>query len=285
MVVFPIKSSKLPFDITGFYTAYEFFWDENYYYAGEQHDFWEIVYVISGEIEVAEDERVYRLQRHNLIFHAPMEFHRIRSVGSPRCHILILTFKTEGEVPTSLSDGVFTITPDEQSKLFMIVNDVKKFIYENEYPMVLSQLSALSLTSFILQLTVSQQAKEKFSLSRSAVEYHNIVVTMSKGLYANLTLSDIAESCHISVSYIKTLFARYSGISPKTYYANMRFNEAVRLLSEGYSVGEISEMMNFSSPNYFSVFFKKQCGMPPAKYMQQKNSRQFYSPLKLPEGQ
>lgn len=270
MINYPYKSAELNFSIKGFHTAFEYRWNESFIHLGEQHDFWEIVYVISGEVECAEDERVYRLRDRNILFHAPMEFHKIRSLPGSAPHLLILTFSAEGDLPPTLGDGVFNVELKEQDKLYSLVNSVKGFLSDKNVSQTDLQLSALELSSFILRLTDSQTATGKLSLSRSATEYHKIVVTMSEGIYQNLTLNDIAEKCHISISYIKALFARYSGISPKTYYANMRFNEATRLLNEGYSVGEVSEIMNFSSPNYFSVFFKNQCGMPPAKYIKNK---------------
>lgn len=270
MMKFPFKSADINFNITGFHTAYEFKWDENYIHLGEQHDFWEIVYVMSGEVECAEDERVYRLRDRNIVFHAPMEFHKIRSLPGSNPHILILTFSTDGTPPSELREGVFSVSLEEQDKLFAIVSSAIEFLNNQKPDRLTIQLAALHLSAFILRLTANQTAKNRFSTSRSAGEYHKVVVTMAEGIRQNLTLTDIAEKCHVSISYIKTLFARYSGISPKTYYANMRFNEAARLLDEGYSVNEVSDMMNFSSPNYFSVFFKNQCGIPPAKYVKNK---------------
>lgn len=271
MLTLPRKATNLEFNITGFYTAYEFRWDESYIHLGEQHDFWEIVYVMSGEVEVAEDERVYKLKDRNIIFHAPMEFHKIRSLPGSNPHILILTFSADGVLPSELKEGIFNVSLEKQDSLYSIVTSGIEIVRNEEYNPLAIKLTALDLTAFILRLTANQTAKSRFSLSRSANEYHKVVVTMAEGVRQNLTLGDIANKCHISISYIKTLFARYSGISPKMYYANMRFNEAARLLDEGYSVNEVSDMMNFSSPNYFSVFFKNLCGTPPAKYVKNKN--------------
>ena len=272
MVTYPFKAAELEFGITGFHTAYEFHWDENYIHLGEQHDFWEIVYVISGEVEVVEDERIYRLRDNNMIFHAPMEFHKIRSLPGSSPHLLILTFSSTGELPEQIKNGIFNIPHSSGLDFHNIVTEAIQFLRIDNFDTLAIKLASLQLSAFILKLCSSQKAKDKLSLTRSATEYHNVVVAMLEGLHSNLTLTDIADKCHISISYIKSLFARYSGISPKTYYANMRFNEAVRLLGEGYSVNEVSEIMNFSSPNYFSVFFKKQCGLPPAKYIKGKNN-------------
>jgi methylphosphotriester-DNA--protein-cysteine methyltransferase/quercetin dioxygenase-like cupin family protein len=217
---FPHIPVKTEIDVTGFHSIYYFEFGPTFYHTPEQHDFWEIVYVMSGEVECAEDERVYRLRDRNIVFHAPMEFHKIRSLPGSNPHILILTFSAEGLPPAELKEGVFSVSLEEQDKLYAIVSSAIRFLHTTEPESLDIQLAALHLSAFILRLTTNQRAKDRFSQSRSANEYHKVVVTMAEGIRQNLTLSDIAKKCNISISYIKTLFARYSGISPKTYYAN-----------------------------------------------------------------
>ena len=91
---------------------------------------------------------------------------------------------------------------------------------------------------------------------------------MKEKVYDNISLNEIAKEKNISVSYIKFLFTMYSGTAPKVYYSKLRCNEAIKLLLKGLSPTEISYLMNFSSPNYFSEFFKKKTGMSPKKYLQ-----------------
>ena len=86
---------------------------------------------------------------------------------------------------------------------------------------------------------------------------------MSKNTLENLTLEDIAIKTNISVSYMKSLFKTYAGISPKSYYNLLRVQTATELLKNGNSVTEVALAMNFSSASYFSAFFKRETGIPP----------------------
>ena len=88
---------------------------------------------------------------------------------------------------------------------------------------------------------------------------------MAKNSFENLTLDDIATQTNISVSYMKFLFHTYAGIGPKKYFNQLRIQRATELLQNGHSVTDVSTIMNFSSPNYFSVFFKKHTGVPPSQ--------------------
>ena len=89
---------------------------------------------------------------------------------------------------------------------------------------------------------------------------------MQESVYDNITIQEIATKNAISVTAVKELFHKYAGISPKAYYTKMRGNEALRLLESGREILEIAELLNYSSPNYFSCSFKKQFGFPPGQY-------------------
>ena len=89
---------------------------------------------------------------------------------------------------------------------------------------------------------------------------------MRENVMQNLPLTEIAALCYVSVSYLKLLFRKYAGASPKEYYSNLRLTEAILLIKEGLSTTEIAERMKFSSPNYFCSFFKKRTGVTPSEY-------------------
>ena len=50
------------------------FWGE-----GEAHDFWELVYVDSGEIEIIAGEEHLVLSKGQCFLHAPLEYHNVIS--------------------------------------------------------------------------------------------------------------------------------------------------------------------------------------------------------------
>ena len=73
-----IDANRL-FTVDGFYTAFRLDRDGSFVFTGESHDFWEIVFITAGAAEITEDENVYLLGENQMILHAPMEFHRIKS--------------------------------------------------------------------------------------------------------------------------------------------------------------------------------------------------------------
>ena len=251
------------FEIEGFCSAFKFSWKENFIFSGERHNFWEIVYVKSGEVEITEDENIYTLRAGEVIIHAPMEFHRVKSSGGTSPTGYILSFSTAGELPAPLTEGVFMLDAVQIEEYERICSLAIGFV-ENSLDARLGQEASLSLSSFIMRLE-RELGTGSLSKTRSAEQYRLIVSFMGEHVTENLTVEDIANSLAVSVSYIKLLFKTYAGVSPKSYFNDLRLKKAFSLLESGSSVSEISYLMNFSSPSYFSSFCKKRVGEPPTR--------------------
>lgn len=100
---------------------------------------------------------------------------------------------------------------------------------------------------------------EKFS---EAVEFMN-----KSYRDPQLTTADIAKECNISEGYLRRIFREESELSPKRYLNRLRINQAVSLVNSGFfSVSQISEMVGFYDPKYFSTLYKKYLGSLSSKY-------------------
>ena len=251
------------FTIEGFYTAFSFNWDQHFIFNGESHNFWEAVFVNSGEVEVTEDEKIYHLKSGDIIFHAPMEFHRIKSTAGSSPSGFILSFDASGSLPERISGGVFVLDRASSERYTIICEKAKDFISSNGDDIYLGQELGDLLASFIMQVS-RENANERLSSVQSAVEYRRIVSYMSHKADQNITLSHIAKDNNVSISYLKLLFKSYAGISPKSYFNSLRIRRATELLLSGMSVSQTAYTMNFSSPAYFSEFYKKHTGSTPS---------------------
>ena len=102
-----------PFQLQAIRSAWDFHWDSSFQFPGESHPVWEAVFVLSGRVEVAEDERVYILGPGDMIFHSSQEFHSIRSSGGTQPHVRVMAFSHSGTMPPELSQGVFSLSSEE----------------------------------------------------------------------------------------------------------------------------------------------------------------------------
>lgn len=86
----------------------------------------------------------------------------------------------------------------------------------------------------------------------------------------NLTLDDLAAAAHVSKYYLVHAFSREYGISPISYLLSCRIQESLYLLSKTrIPLSQISGMLGFSSPSYFSQSFRRIQGISPMEYRRQ----------------
>lgn len=262
---YPVQNE---FQITDFlYVVLDRRFSKNFKFDGEKHNFWEVVYVLDGKIEVTEDENVYVLHEKDIIFHAPNEFHRIRSAENTCPRVLNVSFRVNGIIPEYLRKGVMHLSPALHDEYIYNINMLQNCeIQRNKNePTELFEASC-RMSAFFMRLVREGCTTDSFSTSAGAQAYNSIVELMHKEIYNNLSLEDFAKRSYISVSYIKKLFNHYAGISPKSYYISLRVTEAQKLLLTDMPISDIAEKMNFSSASYFTLFFKKQTGYTPMQY-------------------
>ena len=83
----------------------------------------------------------------------------------------------------------------------------------------------------------------------------------------NINIEEFAISRSMSVSWFLRNFKQVAGMSPMHYILTTRINNAVNLLeTTDYNVNEISTIVGYENPMYFSRLFKKQKGVSPTEY-------------------
>lgn len=123
------------------------------------------------------------------------------------------------------------------------------------------------ITQFAIQIAEKrkQGGNHKKKIAEQAVDY-------LKSNYSNeeLSLNDVARFLNISVPYLAVLFKQKTNRNFSAHLLEIRMEQAKELLrTTGLTVGEISERVGYSSPQYFAVCFKKYEGISPGNYREQ----------------
>ena len=265
------KKIARTFSIESMANTFEQAFGPDFVFDGESHNFIEIVYIHSGKVEISENDKIYILEGGDMIFHAPMEFHRIKSAAGTSPRICNLSIIITGEAPSGLYDGVFGLDAGEREEYTDIFKAAEKVILGKSDSAYASQYVGARLEAFIINICEKGKKHGSPVSDAGALMYRRLVGIMNDGIYDNISLTELAERSYISVSYVKALFGRYAGTSPGSYYARLQALEAARLIDRGIPFARIAEMMNFSSPNYFSLFFKKQMGQTPSEYKRRRD--------------
>lgn len=246
----------------------------------EFHPFWEMIYVADGTLRVACQERVYTLKQGDLVFHRPMELHRLWSVDGCSFQVLVMGFCAEGTLLSQLKDTAFELTAQQQEHICDLIRQLQQSFpkaksqflqYAEEDPAACApqlQTFANALETFLISLLHKpgpSQPKHQ-SLSQSARLYSRIVEALNGSPDGWITAGQIAKQLHCSESQIKQTFARYSDMGIHKYLLKLKIAAAMQLLQQGCSVNETSRRLGFANQNYFSTVFKRETGIPPSRY-------------------
>lgn len=127
------------------------------------------------------------------------------------------------------------------------------------------QMQANILTSKLLYNFIKKQIPlfedAKFNKLKPAIDL------LEQNWNSEISLSDLASVCLLSVAHFRHLFTEVFKMSPIKYRDYLRILYAKDyLLQECYTITEISCKCGFKDVNYFSRFFKKHTGISPSKY-------------------
>ena len=271
-----IKKNMRLISIKGIYSMFEVKRKSEFYFEGECHSPWEMVYVIDGQTGITADDRIYTLSEGDVIFHKPMEFHKIWNADETRPRYLICSFDLEGNLSHRLRNGVFHLTNEAKNVIDSLLNYLHaefgvssdEFNYhdhlnpsEASYQIILSHLELI-----LLYISHTNKYEQENSQNEKMRLYTEIAGILEEHVYDKITISEIATECNVSTATVKKCFAEYAGCGVHKYFLNIKIRTAIELLKNGMTVNEVSDMLSFTNPNYFSYVFKRETGTCASSY-------------------
>mgnify|MGYP002796687170 FL=1 len=256
-------------------------YSKRFEFKGESHDFWEIVYVDKGDLTVGAGSREILLKQGEAVFHKPNEFHTLHANGVTAPNLFIISFVCHSKAMDFYKNKTLYIPPKCRKFIAQILEESEKtFVYPCEKRLILKddapaggqQLIKCYLEQFLIMLlrTESEKKENKIFPSKTSVENYfasSVIKLLEDHLYGKITVQEICERLNFSRAYVANVFKKNTGYSVSEYYARMKISEAKKLIrEENYNFTQISEMLHFDTPNYFSRAFKRITGMTPSEY-------------------
>lgn len=251
-------------EILGYYYQVR---NQNYSFAGESHNFWELTFIDNGELITNVDGEDYALDEMDLILYSPGQFHTQHTGNSKSCSYLTILF--EMDVPDSylLTNRVYHAHRD-------IHNALNEFIkVSNNHMLYNSELMICYLKQLIIRilqydfLTSSPIASTPMQQRFENELLNEIIIYINDSIYEHITIEEICNKFSISRSSLQALFKNNLQTAPKQYISDLKLNKSKLLIKESmHTISEISSMLGFTSIHYFSRKFKQQFGITPTDY-------------------
>lgn len=98
-------------------------------------------------------------------------------------------------------------------------------------------------------------------------EIAEVVAHVQHSLTGDLSIATVAKLVHMSESYFSRLFKNEMGTGFVDYVNGIRIAKAKELLrTTDLRINEVAADVGIDNPNYFSILFKKQVGIPPGEF-------------------
>ena len=267
-------------------TIHDFEFDSHFSYAGESHDFWEMVYVDKGKVAILRGEEELILGQGEILFHCPNEFHAARSLDSAP-HLCIVSFECRSAIMQSFVKWRTLLDKSLRPFIASIINEAKRtyILGVNNYELAKlekregaliggEQLIKTYLEQLLIMLLrqASEQKEASVFPSRESMETH-IVTSVKQFIESNkervLRLGEICRKFGYSKTYLCKLFREQTGYTIVGYVSFCRVQYAKQLIREGQlNFTQISDKLSFDNPQYFTRVFRRVTGMSPSEYKQ-----------------
>ncbi len=276
------------FNVEKIVTVFYMEFSKDFKFDGEKHDFWEMVYIDKGEMICTADKREFVLKSGELTFHKPNEFHAIRSGGKSAPNLSIMTFECRSRAMKHFEGKIFSLTSEERALLSILFREalasyrmtdknnplIHKFEKIENAPFGGSQMTKNVLEIFLISLSrntdvLAKRSRYQYKVNGVDIPYpvKEILDLLENNVYGRLNVEDIAKRLGKSVSTVKKLFSLYRAGGIMNYYNRLKIEEAKKLIREGeHNFSQISSMLQFDTPQYFSMTFKRFERMSPAEY-------------------
>lgn len=252
--------SPLPFAVENlYYAAWSSRYECNKLYSVRREflDFYSIIYVINGQMEVLYEGKRIVVNANEAVL---LDFRKphFYAAASDRLE------KWEMVFSGSASEAYYNLITEQYGHLFRVSGKLKGTVeklmaeLEQQFPGD-HMVSALIQTMFSY---IIRQNSEKVSPPiEEAISY------MYNHYGENIQIGDIAEHVSLSRYYFTRLFRKETGRTPNEYLADVRINAAKEMLTERIlSVAEIAEQCGFANTSHFTRFFREKTGQTPAAF-------------------
>ncbi len=128
-------------------------------------------------------------------------------------------------------------------------------------------LANLTLPYYLATFISPEHFQKNELIAPSMSPSDRAIKFMQQNLTNTLTLDNIAQSAHLSVSFFSKKFKKDTGYAPIEYFNHLRIQKACQLLHfSELRIAEVASEIGINDPFYFSRLFKQQMGVSPVSY-------------------
>lgn len=249
--------------------------------ANHYHPQYEIYYLLSGDRNYFVQNRVYRIQRGDLVLINTNVLHKTISGSSEYHERLLIEFsssyldnfvKTE-HVQSILAafhnnHNLLQLKDTERKQMegcfFQIIKESKLHGIENNRMLTVYFLEMLELINRFAEESKSVEYEYPSALHQRISE---VAAYMDQNYRKDISLDTVAEKFYISTAHLSRAFKKVTGFTFIEYLSNLRIQKAQKLLSEtNLPISDIARKVGYQNHTHFGRMFKLMTGSSPREF-------------------
>ena len=167
-------------------------------------------------------------------------------------------------VITHLSDNALSQFLDSYKSLRRVISD-EGMRFKDE--VIIGSFQSLA-AYWMNEIAVENEMHKNVALSRNEQLFQGFIREVQKNYMVNREVSFYAGKLCITPKYLGVVVAQVSGRRPLEWIRDYVILDAkAMLLTREYSIQQISQMLNFPNPSFFSKYFREAVGYSPSKFL------------------
>ena len=264
------------------YSIHYFEYMKDYVFDGESHDFWEFVFVDSGNLFVTAGDKEVLLASNEMIFHKPNEFHALRGDGETSPNLVVVSFECTNPCMKFFENCRVSLNQNERFYLGQIISETRKTFYtplnnpnicllerNSVHDFGSEQIIFLSLELLLISLqrrystppAIDPVSSPPFSdhpmIRRDTDEvFQEIIQYLQRNLSEHLTVVQICKENSVGRSQLQKMFHEKTGCGVIDYFCRLKIETAQKMIRQKrYNYTQISDMLHsiwqyYHAPNY-----------------------------------
>ncbi len=260
---------------------YQVGYDINSYYREcHDHDFYEILLIISGSTVHCVNDSVQILKAGDMVCIRPSDAHFVTPYSALTdkfeffnihisCRDMQTQFERSRELKAKIDDPSLPTVVNLGTNEFLFIT--KKMRTLNS--MVFGEKRTFLYYSILKDLLWQVIAKATPIAEKQLPEwFERYLMSLSRSDVFTLDYTKIVEASNVSSSYLWKIFKKYLNMTPTEYINNIRLEYAYELITgTKRSLGEIASMAGFNNYSYFYKKFSEKYDISPKEFRKKVN--------------
>lgn len=252
------------------------------------HDFWELLYVDKGQVQLFLEGLPFTLSQGEFVIILPCQMHGVGPSGTVAPFYVTAHFDTTLEPLRRLGNRILAIDEEGRRLLARMLEEKSSSQFES-FGLARCYLAKFLIRTIRLQTSDAPDRRlaPYFQVNAGKQIIQRAMDYMVSNLEKPISLPDIARAVAVSRSHLEHAFKRHTGRSVMFHLQDLRIERAKKLLLESpLNISGIAAQCGYSSLHLFSRRFRKSVSVCPTEYARmvraalpiQSNKKQIWRP-------